>query len=189
MDYGKYFTMRFSFGLLFISVSFFGTIFFRKYGGYTIPYPTLWYFLFLLIGLIGVWLIYTATKKLKKLTEGYIDFEKNKFKLSAEKIEIDIDKCEFKNGSFSHQVEDKNMSTVKLFAGGTIASSIDTTITENVIQSYLIYSENLVGNVYKFISQSFPFDPITLKFYVLNHSIELYVDRFDKSKYLFDLKR
>lgn len=114
--------------------------------------------------------------------------EIEKLKLNAEKIELNFDKCEFKNGSFSHLVEDPTMSTVKLFAPGSL-TSIDTTVTENVIQSYLIYTDTINGENCKFISQSFPFDETTLKFYVLNQNITLYVDRYDKKKYLFDFKR
>jgi hypothetical protein len=180
--------MRTVIGLLLIIVSFFGTIFFRRYNGSVIPYPTLWYISFLVLGLLGVWLIYISVRKVKRVVEQHIHSEVEKLKSNAEKIELNFDRCEFKSGSFSHQVDDPNISTVKFLAPGSFAS-IDTQITENVIQSYLTYTETINGTVYKFISQSFPFDQTTLKFYVLNHNITLYVDRYDREKYLFDLKR
>ncbi|MEI9909486.1 MAG: hypothetical protein WDO71_07350 [Bacteroidota bacterium] len=119
----------------------------------------------------------------------HINSEIENLKANAEKIELNFEKCEFKSGSFSHQVEDQVMNTVKLFAPGSLAPGIDTTITENVIQSYLTYTDTMNAELCKFISQPFPFDQTTLKFYVLNHNITLYVDRFNRKKYLFDLKR
>jgi hypothetical protein len=180
--------MRIVIGLLLIIVCFLGTIFFRRYNGTVIPYPILWYISFIVLGILGVWLISNSLRKTKRVIEQVVNTEIEKFKSTAEEIELNFDKCEFKSGSFSHQVDDPNMSTVKLFAPGTLGS-IDTKITETVIQSYLIYTETINSTACKFISQSFPFDQTTLKFYVLNHNIALYVDRFNRKKYLFDLKR
>jgi hypothetical protein len=131
-------------------------------------------------------LIVSSLRKTQKVIEEVVNTQIEILKLNAEKIELDFDKCEFKSGSFSHQVEDPNMSTIKLFAPGSLAS-IDTTITETVIQSYLTYTETINGTVCKFVSQSFPFDQTTLKFYVMNHNITLYIDRSNCDKYLFDL--
>ena len=181
--------MRTAVGLLLIVVSFIGTIFFRRYNGTVIPYPVLWYLSLIVLGLLGVGLIYSSLRKTKKIVEQLVNSEIEKLKSNSEKIELNFDKCEFKSGSFSHQVEDQNMGAVKFFAPGSLASGIDTTITENVIQSYLTYTDTINGELCKFISQSFPFDQTVLKFYVLNHNITLYVDRFNRKKYLFDLKR
>jgi hypothetical protein len=181
--------MRTIVGIFLIIVSFFGMIFFRRYDGSVIPYPILWYLAFIILGFFGVWLIYTATRKIERVVEQNINAEVEIFKSKSEKIELDFDKCEFKSGSFSHQVEDPNMRAVKFLAPGSLTSNIDTTITENVIQSYLTYTDIINGQPQKFISHSFPFDQTTLKFYVLKHNITLYVDRFNREKYLFDLKR
>ncbi len=180
--------MRTAVGLLLILICFFGTIFFRHYDGTLIPYPILWYIFFIGLGIFGVWLISNSLRKEKKIIEQVVNTEIEIFKSTAEKIELNFDKCEFKSGSFSHQVDDPNMNTVKLFAPGSL-TSIDTKITETVIQSYLTYTDTINGTVCKFVSYSFPFDQTTLKFYVLNHNIALYVDRFNREKYLFDLKR
>ena len=180
--------MRIIFGSLLIIVSLFGTLFFRKYNGTVIPYPTLWHLLSIALGLLGGWLIYISVKKLRRSGELQINAEIEKFKSNAERIELDFDKCEFKSGSFSHQIEDPNMRAVKFMMPGSLASYLDTTITENVIQSYLTYTDTFHDANYKFISQSFPFDQATLKYHVLNHNIMLYVDRFNREKYLFDIK-
>ncbi len=180
--------MRTAVGLLLIVLCFLGTIFFRSYHGTVIPYPPLWYTLFIVLGLFGMRHIISSFKKSKKVIEDAINIANERFKSNAEKIELNFDECEFKNGSYAHQVEDPNISSVKFFAPTSIAST-DTMITETVIQSYLTYTQSINGEVCKFISHSFPFDQTTLKFYVLNDNISLYVDRFNREKYLFDLKR
>lgn len=175
-------------GLVLVVVSFLGSLFFRHYNGSMIPYPTVWGVSFIVLGLLGFWLVYISIRKVKNVVETHINSEIEKLKSSAEKIELNFDKCEFKSGSFSHEVEDKNISAVKFFAPGSLVSNIDTTSTENVIRSYLTYTDTIDGELCKFISQAFPFDQVTLKFYVLNNTISLYIDRFDRAKYLFDLK-
>src|SRR6186713_2482794 len=113
--------MRTVLGLLLIIASFFGIIFFEHYSGSVIPYPTLWYIPFIAFEFLGAWLIYSATRKVKKNIGQHINSEVEKFKANAEKIELDFDKCEFKSGSFSHKIEDPTVSTVKLFAPGSLA--------------------------------------------------------------------
>ena len=179
--------MRVISGFLLIIACFLGTIFFRRYNGAVIPYPGLWYFFFIALGLFGVWLISSSFRRVKNVIEQAANSELNEFKSKAEKIELDFDKCEFKSGSYSHQVEDPNLTSLKLVAPVSPVF-MDTEITENVIQSYLTYCDTINGTVHKFISHAFPFDQTTLKFYVLNNKITLYADRFDRGKYLFDLQ-
>ena len=115
------------------------------------------------------------------------EFKKSKIeeiKNNAEKIELDFDLCEFKSGTYFHDVTDENISSINLISPGL---SFDETKTERVLNSSLIYSYKISGKTENY-TDSFPFDIITLKFYVLNHKIVLYVNRFDRSKYFFDLE-
>ena len=176
-------------GSLLIIISFFGALYFKNYNGTVIPYPTLWYLFFTVLGLLGVWLIYTSLKKVKTVVEQHINTKIEKFKSTAERIELDLDKCEFKSGSFSQEVEDSDISPIEIMAEGSLGSMSNTTMAENVIRSYLVYADTLNGDSYKFISHSFPMDQTTLKFHVLKHNVILYVDRFDRKKYMFDVKR
>jgi hypothetical protein len=180
--------MRTAIGLLLIIVCLIGGIFFRYYNGVLIPYPILWYVSFVVLGLLGVWLISSSFRTTKRKLGQAANMESEKLKSGAEKIELNFDKCEFKSASFSHEVDDPNMGPIKLFVPTSI-NSLDTKITENVIQSYLIYTETINDKTYKFVSQAFPVDETTLKFYLLNHNIILYVDRFNRDRYLFELNR
>ena len=181
--------MRIISGILLIAVSFIGALFFRSYTGSTISNPGLWFIFFILLGLSGLWLISSSLKRSMKMLSQMKNRELEKLKTNAEKIVIEFDLCEFRSGSYSHQVEDENMSSIGWVAPGSAAILADTTITENVIQSSLIYNCPISGKIEKFISQSFPIDETTLKYYVLNHSLTLYIDRLDRKRYFFELKR
>lgn len=178
--------MRLIFGLLFMALSFIGIAFFRNYRGSVISYPALWYTAFIVLGLLGVWLIYSVTNKVKKNLDSHIETGIAQLKSNAVKIVLDFDKCEFKSGSFSQEVEMAAPHAIGFFAPGSL--NFKETVKENVVQSYLVYTDSINGENSRFISQSFPFDITTLKFYVLKNSIALYVDRFDSGKYLFDFK-
>lgn len=178
--------MKLIFGLLLMSVSFIGTIFFRHYKGSVISYPVLWYFAFIVVGLLGALLIYGVVWKAKRRADDHVETAIAQLKSNAVKIVLDFDKCEFKNGSFSQEVEMKSPHAIDFFVPGSI--SFKETVTENVVQSHLVYTDSINGENGRFISQSFPFDITTLKLYVLRNNMVLYIDRFNPEKYLFDFK-
>ena len=153
--------MRKAVGFLLIIIFFLGTIFFRYYSGTVIPYPILWYISFFALGLLGVWLFSSSIRKAKNIIEQVVNTETEKSKSNAEIIELIFENCEFKTGSFSHQVDDPRMSGI--FIGSDPLASIEPKITETVIQSYLIYTGTINGTVCKFVSPSFPFDQTTLE--------------------------
>lgn len=159
-------------GLILLAVSFTGTLYFRSYNGIIISHPMLWYLLFILIGIIGLLLVYSGFNKVTSIIEEHENTVNDAFKLSAERVEIDFDKCVFKNGSYTRQTESEYNS-----------------VTETLEQSYFIYTDTLHGEPRKFISPSFPFEETTLKFHVLNKGINLYVNKFDRARYLFELKK
>ena len=154
--------MRMIFGLLLIIACFLGTLFFRRYSGTVIPYPVLWYFSFIALGLLGVWLISSSLRSVENDIQQAANSELMEFKSRAERIEVNFDQCEFKSGTFSQQVDDPNLTSLQLVAPVS-PLFMDTEITENVIRSYLIYSDKTDGSDSKYISQSFPFDQATLK--------------------------
>lgn len=180
--------MRIVIGLFLLLLCFLGTIFFRRYDGTIIPYPALWYLFFIILGFIGAWLVASSINKSTSNFERAVNAEVERLKTNAERIQLEFDKCEFKSGSFSREVEDVNRSPAHLFAPGYL-ESMDKTVTETVHQSYLIYTEIVNGETSQFISQSFPIDLVTLKFYVLNDYMTLYVDRFNRERFVFELKK
>ena len=154
--------MRKAVGFLFIIIFCLGTTFFRHYSGTLISYPILWYISFFALGLLGVWLVASSVRKAKNIIENVVNTETEKFKSNAEIIELNFENCEFKTGSFSHQVDDPRMNAP--FTGFGPLTTIDPKITETVFQSYLTYTGTINGSICKFVSPSFPFDQTTLSF-------------------------
>jgi len=180
--------MRIIIGVIFIAIAPLGIIYFRNYHGKIIPYPFLWYTGFILLEILGWLLIYWSFKsRMTKIAKPLIA-EAEKLKAKGEKIIPDFDRCEFKNGSYSHEVDDPRVSNVQWLAPAAIPS-IDVTTTENIVQSYLVYYHPGSEPPEKFISHHFPFETTTLKYHIIKQDIVLYVDPFDRKRYFFDLKK
>ena len=96
---------------------------------------------------------------------------------------VDFDLCEFKNGSYSHEVLDQELSSLNLMSPGSFTHY--PTKSEWVFQSSLIYYPR-VETKERFIG-SFPFDVTTLKSYVITGRIYLYVSKLDKRQYMFEM--
>jgi hypothetical protein len=178
--------MRTILGVFLLSVAVLGTIYFRNYTGSIIAYPYLWYLLFILLGIFGIWLVYSALKS--KMTQAY---QRNNeaiemMKRTAAIIELDFDKCEFKNGSYSQEVEVSSTSAIDLLTNSSPGAGKMT--TEHITRYYIVYTDDVNGESGRFISQAFPLDLTMLKLQVMNRKLSLYVDRFDKNKYFFEMK-
>ncbi|MFT3934965.1 MAG: hypothetical protein QM726_15170 [Chitinophagaceae bacterium] len=173
-------------GIFLIVVAFIGELFFRHYRGEIIAYPFLWRIGFIIVGLIGVGLIaFPSLSGLSKKEVAYQDFLQE-MKSNARKIELDIDKCEIKSGSYTQQVDDPEISTLHLLLPRTVSMyMMESTKTERIVQSYLIYIEEIAAERRRYISHPFPVDETTLKYYIITKEVNLYVDRFDGRKYLF----
>ena len=175
-------------GLSLMIISFIGCIFFRHYSGDLISYPFLWYAAFTILGLTGLVLVYSSISKDRAAAGDAYRQAIEKAKATAQKIELELDKCEFKNGSFSHQIEDPDLSTLKQMLPHSLSVYMDTTKTETLIRSYLIYNETASSGRRRYISHSFTVDQTTLQYYVMTKKMTLYVDRFDAKKYFFEVK-
>jgi len=172
-------------GLLLLIISVVGIFLLRHYNGRLIPYHNWWFASTIVLGLIGAWILFSAIDKENNLAKEEINKKVEHLKSATQKIDLNFDKCEFKNGSYVSMVADRDINAVQFFGTTDLAQS-DLTVSEHTIRSYFVYYDTINGQHSKFISQSFPFDDVTLKIHVLNHNISLYVDRFDKNKYFFD---
>ena len=146
-------------------------------GAYGINF--LWLILFIAIGFLGFGLIKSSAKQRMDTIKKEIDQNLEKIKKTGEAIQIEFENCEFKDISYSHEVVDTTIPSAHTWH--------ETTRTENVTQSALIYYHRTEEKVEKFISP-FPCSADALKVYALQHKIVLYVDRLDRGCYFFDLK-
>lgn len=58
---------------------------------------------------------------------------------------------------------------------------------KHVDQSAIVYHHKTGDNTEEYTSQSFALGKEAITFHILNNDIILYVDRFDRSNYLFEL--
>ncbi|MCB9056615.1 MAG: hypothetical protein H6549_12240 [Chitinophagales bacterium] len=144
-------------------------------------------FIWILIGviplLIIVAIIFLEQRKIAGNTVALMTKEIEQLKRSGEKISVDLDNCEFKDSSYSQDIIDERMtrfSHINLDYGKVIGQ-------EHIDQSLLIYNYSGSNGSEKFI-QAFPFGKEYLKVNVIRNQIILYVDRYDRTKYIFDLK-
>jgi len=172
-------------GYLLAAIGFIGFVFFRKYNGSAIPYSTLWFFLSIAVVLVGLCLIYlTKSNKLSK-QEKYNKERLDRLKQSGERILLTVDNCEIRENNYHEEVINESSSRVQ---------QIDALYDPNrnyrqdyIEQSAIIYYYKTGDKKHRMTSQSFPFNAKTLTNYVENKTLALYVNRFDKNDYAFDI--
>jgi hypothetical protein len=142
----------------------------------------LWLILVILVAIIaGLILLGSAKTKFADI-EKQVDENLQKLKANAEKIKVNYDNCEFKESSYVNEVRDE-----RVYSHGMMNLDQGKVMQRDFVgQSLLIFNYTSAGKTEKFM-QAFPFDAESLKFYVLDNLITLYVDRFDRSRYFFDL--
>ncbi len=172
-------------GYLLAGIGFIGFGFFRNYKGSVIPYSTVWFFLSIAVGLLGLGLIYlTKPNKLTK-QEKYNKERLDRLKLSGERILLTVDNCEIRENNYYEEVINESSSSVQ---------QIDALYDPNrnyrqdyIEQSAIIYYYKTGDTKHRMTSQSFSFSAKTLTNYVENKMLVLYVNRFDKNDYVFDI--
>lgn len=171
-------------GYILAGVGLLGFVYFENYKGEIIPLPTVWLILSIVIVITGAYLIVTAKTKnqIEKLREK--NAQNSRIKEGGEKIVIDLDNCHFKEDSIV-PVDNVGFSRTQmidaLYDPNRNHSDNKTTVT------YIIYQHNHGDKVEKFVSQPFSIDQTTLKYYVSKNKIVLYVDRWDRKQYFFDV--
>jgi len=171
-------------GYILAALGFIGFGYFRNYKGSVIPYSTLWFFLSIAVGLVGLVLIYLSKSNKLSKQEKYNKERLDRLKQSAERILLTVDNCEIRENNYYQEVINEGNSKVE---------QIDALYEPNrnyhqdyIEQSAIIYYYKFGDKKHKMTSQSFLFNATTLTNYVENKMVVLYVNRFDKNDYAFD---
>jgi hypothetical protein len=175
------------FGWIIIVISCLGIYFFRYYSGTLIGHPNLWFVFFAAFSLFGFWMIAVSSKASEKKSSLKSQQDRSQFKERSDKIILDINRCKFMSGSSYEQIENEDLSLVLMLAPPRLSNLVETSSIREVDQSCLIYEIGTGKKVVRYTSEAFPFSEITLKSYVMEHKVCLYIDRFDRKKYMFDL--
>jgi hypothetical protein len=172
-------------GYLLAGIGFIGFIFFKSYKGTAIPYLTLWLFLSIFVGLLGLALIYLAKSNKLAKQEKYTKERLDRFKQSGERILLTVDNCEIRENNYYEEIINKSSSSIQ---------QIDALYDPNrnysqkyIEQSAIIYYYTIGDKKLRMTSQSFPFNAKTLIGYVEKKWLVLYVNRLDKNDYAFEI--
>jgi hypothetical protein len=159
--------------------------FFKNYNGTSIQYPTIWLFLSAIIGIFGLVLIYLS-KSDKLSRQEKINNEKlEKLKQNGEKIILTTENCEIRENSYFEEInKDSSSSIVQVDA----LFDSNRNYSQNYVEkSAIIYYHKFGENKYRMTSQTFPFNADNLRNYVEKQKLALYINRYDKNDYSFDL--
>ena len=172
-------------GYLLAGIGLLGFTYFKSYKGDTIPLPILWLVLSLAIALIGAYLIVSA--KLKRQVQKLDESKTKNFLIreKGERILIHFDNCEFKTGTISESNQE-SFSRVQMI--DSLYDPNRNYTENNRFVTYLIYKHKNGGISERFVSSPFSIDDTMLKYYVSQNKIVLYVDRFDRTKYFFNVE-
>jgi hypothetical protein len=108
------------------------------------------------------------------------------FKTKCFQIQLDFEKCQFKGNDFYNEVENPLKNNM---IGSQYSFLIEDTITVQELHSCIVYEFSSENSKHRYISQPFSMNVETLKMYVLQHRVILYVNRENNNEYYFEVNR
>jgi hypothetical protein len=169
-------------GYVLAGIGLLGFTYFKSYKGDIIPLPILWLILNLVVAATGAYLILRARWNKQIQKNNKTSAKLSRVKEKSVRVLIDLDNCDFKTSTIS-QLNTENISRVQMI--DALYDPNRNYIENYNTVTYIIY-EHKFGNTFeKFVSQPFPIDNTTLKYYISQNKIVLYVDRFDRTQYFF----
>ncbi len=172
-------------GYIFTVIGFIGFGFFRNYKGYVIPLPALWFLVSIVIGFAGLYLIYTSKSIKYSKQEKYNKERLDKLKYKGEKVLLTADNCEIRENNYYEEVVNDRISKSR---------QIDALYEPNrnykqkyVEQSAIVYNYIDGDKNIEMVSSVLPFDAMTLGSYIEKKMVFLYINRFNKKDYIFDI--
>ena len=174
-------------GVLLIILGFLTYLFFRNYSGHLIPYPVVWNFAGILLLIAGSLLINSGLTRRDKADDKKYAAEIDSFKLTADKIKVDLNSCEIRSNSYSQQIS-KAKDSRSMLLDAMVEPNLNIQNIE-INQAVLVFETDILGQREQYISATIYKDPATLSF-LLDKQKEtcIYVDRDNRSNYYFDLE-
>ena len=172
-------------GYLFAVIGFVGFGFFRTYKSSVIPFSTLWFVVSIFIGLVGLYFVYISQSKKLSKQEKYNKECFDRLKQNGEKIVLTVDNCEIRENNYYEEVTDQRH--YKMQAIDALYNPNENYKQNYIEQTAIIYNYINGDKKIRMTSQSFPFAIDTLTSYIENELLFLYVNRFDKNEYAFEI--
>ena len=159
--------------------------FFINYEGSVISFSTLWLITSLLTGVIGLYLISTSKTRKISRQEKYNQKRIAQLKQNGEKILLTLDNCEIRENNYYEEAN--NARLYKIQEIDALYDPNENYTQKFIEQTVIVYNYNNGFKKIRMTSQSFPFGTDTLKYYIENKSLVLYVSLLDKTDYAFDI--
>ncbi|MEO6720884.1 MAG: hypothetical protein ABIN67_10965 [Ferruginibacter sp.] len=166
-------------------IGFLGYGFFKNYNGSVITNSTLWFIASIGIGIAGLFLITTSRSLRLSKQDKYNNELLAKLKKNGERILLTVENCEIKENNYYEEVTNSNFSK---------AQQIDALYDSNrnyqqkyIEQSAIIFYHLSNDKKHRMTSQTFPFNAKTLTNYIELKRLAVYISRFDKNIYAFEL--
>jgi hypothetical protein len=101
----------------------------------------------------------------------------------GEKIRVTLDNCEVKSRSYQEDITNYDLPNRTEMMGGDRNYK-----TREVLQTYLVYYKIINGVEHKFISEPRSVSAETMRLFLERQGgVNLYIDKKDATKYVFDL--
>jgi hypothetical protein len=150
-----------------------------------IPNPIILIALPIILGILAIYFFFSSYTQKQTAGDELHQERIGKLKSTGEKIVLSSSNCEIKENNYYQEIVDNSTSRI------AIADALydgNRNVTQRYVkQTAIIYYYQTPDKPLRLTSQTFSLDAEELKRYLDRGLIVLYVDRFDKNNYLFDL--
>ena len=174
-------------GILLTVTGIFAFLFFRNYKGDLIPDPLFWYIAGILLAIGGLLVIKGGYSQRDKRKAALAQAEIDKFKLSGDKILVDLNSCKIKTNNYTEQIERRR--NYRAQALDEMYDSNENIINREVNQTVLVFESDKYGTKKQYYSRTIFKDEITLRFLLDKYKeTYIYVDKNNRDQYYFDIE-
>jgi hypothetical protein len=159
--------------------------FFRNYHGNLISNSGVWYFLSFILLVAGLYLYHNSKSSKLSKQEKYDKKRLERLKTQGEKIIVTPDTSEIRENSYYEEVVSNTVSKVQVF--DAVYDSNRNYSQKYVQQSAIIFYPNPQLKIRRIASQSFPIAAETLRTYIENGFVILYINKQNQDDYMFEL--
>lgn len=140
-----------------------------------------------LLAILGIYLVFVGKRQRFKRELSIQESTLQRLKKNGEKIILNTTNCEVKENNYYEEVVNKKIGT------GAVADALydpNRNVRQNYIeQTAIIYYYKTGSKSLRMTSQTFPFNAETLKKYLENASVVLYIDKLNKNEYAFTIEQ
>ena len=140
-----------------------------------------------LLGIAGIFFAINGEKQTPNKKDQEYESLLKRLRINGERIILNPSNCEVRENNYYEEVVDNGVGT------GTVADALydpNRNVRQNYItQTAIIYYYQTGEQKVRLTSQTFPYSAETLERFLNNDCVILYVDRFNKNEYAFDIEQ